>query len=366
MKLDPIAVLGGGHGAHAMAADLTLAGYEVRLCEHPHFAQSERFKPTLDAGRIELGGIGRRGMASPALVTTDFAAALDGARLVNLAIPAFGHALFFEAMAPHLSSDQIVVVWAGDFGSLHLAQVLKASAPERAPTIFEASTLPYGARLAGPAKVDILLMANRVLIAALPATETVKWLDDMREIYPMIQPAEHVLQAAFANPNPIVHPPGSLLNVGRIEHTGGDYYMYGEGMTPAVLRVIHQVFRESSAVAEKLGFTIPGYPEGDFAKPASIMGEVFVRDEDKYEVIAGILGPTSLQDRYLTEDLPFGLLPVSELGDRLGVETPTIDAILQLGALVCERDFRREGRSLASLGLAQLTPQQIMKRATAG
>ena len=364
MKLDPIAVLGGGHGAHAMAADLTLAGYEIRLCEHPRFAESERFKPTLEAGRIELGGIGRSGDASPALITTDFAAALDGARLVNLAIPAFGHALFFEAMAPHLTSDQIVVVWAGDFGSLHLAQVLKASAPEHTPTIFEASTLPYGARLAGPAKVDILLMANRVLVAALPATETVKWLDDMREIYPMLQPAEHVLQAAFANPNPIVHPPGSLLNVGRIEHTGGDYYMYGEGMTPAVLRVIHQIFRESSAVAEKLGFTIPGYPEDDFAKPASIMGEVFEREDDKYAVIAGIRGPTSLQDRYITEDLPYGLIPVAELGDRVGVETPTIDAILQIGSLVCERDFRGEGRDLEALGLAHLEPAQIIRYVT--
>ena len=32
-----IAVLGGGNGAHAMAADLALKGYEVSMCEIPEF-----------------------------------------------------------------------------------------------------------------------------------------------------------------------------------------------------------------------------------------------------------------------------------------------------------------------------------------
>lgn len=366
MELEPIAVLGGGHGAHAMTADLTLAGCEVRMCEHPDLADNPKFKPTLEAGRIELKGIGRTGPATPAMVTTDFAAALDGARLVNVVIPAFGHALFYEAMIPHLVPDHVVVVWAGDFGALHLARLLADRPPRERPGIVEASTLPYGARMAGPAKVDILLLANRVLVAALPAAETGRWLGGLKDLYPMVEGAEHVLQAAFANPNPIVHPPGSLLNVGRIEYTGGDYYMYGEGMTPAVRRVIHQVFRESSAVAERLGFAIPGFPEADFDKPASIMGEVFEREKDKYEVIAGIIGPTSLQDRYITEDLPYGLIPVAQLGDRLGVDTPTIDAILQIGSLVCERDFLGKGRDLEALGLAGLDASEIIRYVTEG
>jgi opine dehydrogenase len=138
-------------------------------------------------------------------------------------------------------------------------------------------------------------------------------------------------------------------------------------MTPAILRVIHQVFKEANAVAEKLGFTVSGYPPEDFHKPASIMGEVFeCAGGDRYEVIASILGPTSLQDRYITEDLPYGLIPVTQLGDRLGVDTPTIDAILQIGSLVCERDFIGEGRDLTTLGLAELETDEIMRYVTEG
>ncbi len=360
MTLEPIAVLGGGHGAHAMAADLALAGYEVRLCEHPDFA--ERFKATLDAGEIVLTGVGRTGKARPALVTTDFAAALTGARLINLSVPAFGHDLFFDAMMPYLTSEQIVIVWAGDFGSLRLAHLLAQRPDLERPVILEGSTLPYGTRISGPATVDLLLLATPILVAALPATDTGDWPEALQKLWPAVEPADHVLQAAFANPNPIVHPPGALLSVGRIEYSAGDFYMYREGMGPATRRVIHDLFRDSKAVAEKLGFTIPGYPDEDFGKPASIMGEVFTcPDGDRYEVIANVKGPTTLQDRYLTEDLPCGLLPISQLGDLLNVPTPTIDAIIQLGSIVCQRDFWQAGRSLASLGLDAMGPHDIMR-----
>ena len=363
MTLEPIVVLGGGHGAHAMAADLTLAGHEVRLCEHPQF--EERFAATLNGGAIELHGIGRTGRARPALVTTDFAAALNGARLVNIAIPAFGHDLFFETMMPHLSDDHVVVVWAGDFGALRLAQLITERPGTPRPVILEGSTLPYGTRLTGPARVEMLLFANPILVSALPASQTGSWPDKLKRLWRGIARAEHALHAAFANPNPIVHPPGALLSVGRIEYSGGDFCMYREGMGPATRRVIRRAFQEIRDLARALGFDITGYPDEYFDRPASIMGEVFERPEgDRYEVIANIKGPKTLQDRYLTEDLPCGLLPISQLGDLVGIETPTIDAIIQFGSIVCEHDFWREGRTLAALGLAGKSPEAIMEYVT--
>jgi opine dehydrogenase len=141
-----------------MAADLALAGCDVRLCEHPAF--EERFEATLRGGEIELTGIGRNGTARPAMVTTDFARALRDARLVNLSIPVFAHELFFERMIPHLCSDHTVIVWAGDFGSLRLASLMSHRWNGALPVVLEGSTLPYGARLTGPARVDVLLSAS--------------------------------------------------------------------------------------------------------------------------------------------------------------------------------------------------------------
>ena len=37
-----VAVLGGGQGAHAITADLSLRGCSVNMCEHPAFARDYR------------------------------------------------------------------------------------------------------------------------------------------------------------------------------------------------------------------------------------------------------------------------------------------------------------------------------------
>jgi hypothetical protein len=81
----PIAVLGGGNGAQTMAADLTLAGLKVYLYEHPSLAGSPRFAPVLQSAEIELDGIGRRGRARLARVTTRMEEALDGVTWINVA-----------------------------------------------------------------------------------------------------------------------------------------------------------------------------------------------------------------------------------------------------------------------------------------
>ena len=55
-----IAVLGGGNGAHGMAADLTLCGFEVALAELPKFAG--RIKKLLRTKAIRPDGQGETGL----------------------------------------------------------------------------------------------------------------------------------------------------------------------------------------------------------------------------------------------------------------------------------------------------------------
>ncbi|NIA13904.1 MAG: hypothetical protein GWP08_07475, partial [Nitrospiraceae bacterium] len=73
-----------------------------------------------------------------------------------------------------------------------------------------------------------------------------------------------------------------------------------------------------------------------------------------------ILGPTSINDRYITEDLPCGLLPRAELGQLVGVPTRVIDGIVSIGSIVCREDYRQTGRTLKSLGLDGLSPEKII------
>jgi opine dehydrogenase len=340
-----------------MAADLSLGGHATILCELPEFG--ERLEPVARTGTITLTGVGRTGEA-PVEVSFDPAEAARRAELLNLVVPAFGQRRFFEQLLPHLRDGQTLVVWAGDFGSLELRELVRSRRPELELELVETNTLPYGTRLAGPGQVHLPLLAPRVLAAALPASNSQRTVSLLGELWPCVVPGSDVLSVALSNPNPIVHPPGSLLNVGRIEYSGGDFNMYREGITEAVTRVIRGVYQEVRSVALALGTDVERYEERDFRTRVSIMGAAFEAPFDTVGAIGDIAGPKSIHDRYITEDLPYGLVPVAGLGDRLGVDTPLIDSIVTLGSRVCERDFWSEGRTLAALGLADLGPDEIL------
>ena len=94
-----IAVLGGGNGSFAAAADLTLAGHDVRLWRR----NTADVDSHLAAGGVigVIDGKGKR-EAKIALVTSDLAAALAGAELVVCPTPAFAQEDIARAAAPLL------------------------------------------------------------------------------------------------------------------------------------------------------------------------------------------------------------------------------------------------------------------------
>jgi len=348
----PMAVLGGGHGAHTMAADLALAGHDVHMYELPEFAS--RVEKVLETREIRLTGLGRNGVARLRRATTDVREALEDVEWIHLAVPAFGHQRFLDEILPHLRDGQTIVLWPGNFGSLIFRRVIDERLPGNDIRVAEAHTLPYGTRLRGPGWADCVLLPPEVHLAAIPDRDTPAVVSALRELYPILKPADTVLGAAFSNPNPIIHPPGSLLNVGRIQYSGGDFYMYREGITEAVARVIRLVFDEVGAIARALGIRVIEYLDRDFRTTGSIMAVAFQAPFDTLGVIAAIKGPSTVHDRYITEDLPYGLVPLVELGQRLGTPTPLIRSIIDLGCAVCDRDFWAEGRRLRQLGIDDL------------
>lgn len=61
-----------------------------------------------------------------------------------------------------------------------------------------------------------------------------------------------------------------------------------------------------------------------------------------------------MKNRYLTEDIAYGLVLWSSLGREIEVETPNIDAIIVLASTILERDFFEEGLTINELGKEKL------------
>ena len=79
----PVAVIGGGAVGKTCAADIKLAGREVRLYDAMPFAETslrglEKTGILLDGVQRNRDGFERSGRAYPDLVTTDIAAAVKG------------------------------------------------------------------------------------------------------------------------------------------------------------------------------------------------------------------------------------------------------------------------------------------------
>lgn len=354
-----MAVLGGGNGAHMMAAHMALEGHKVNMLQHPRFEAS--FRTVLERQSIQVSGIGSRGVAKLNLATTDFARGLKDARWVHVVMSAPGHEAFFEQMLPYLQEGQNVVIWAGNFSAARLYRLLREGKVTKKLSLFEANTIPYGTRLREPGHIELLLWASRVRIAAMPAKGNAAAVDELKSYFPQVEAAPNVIATAFDNPNPTVHPAAALLNVGRIEYSRGEFYLYREGLTEAVARVIRQVFDEGVAVAKEYGTELIHYRESDFRTTTSVMGVEFEAPFDTVGVIANVKGPSTLDDRYIQEDVPFGLVPRSQLAKKAGVPTPVIDAIINLGSSVCGVDFWKTGRTLESIGLEAMDSKSIRR-----
>ncbi|MDI6895164.1 MAG: NAD/NADP octopine/nopaline dehydrogenase family protein [Bacillota bacterium] len=126
----------------------------------------------------------------------------------------------------------------------------------------------------------------------------------------------------------------------------------------AVARVIHRVFDEVNRVAGAYRTEVLGYEDRDFSSTGNIMAMALQVPFYTLGVTAQIKGPSSVRDRYITDDLPQGLAPLSRLAHRAGMNKPLIAAFVSLGSAVCDRDFRSEGRTPAKLGIDHLSADE--------
>lgn len=356
-SLHKVAILGAGNGGCAAAADLGARGYDVRLWSR----SAARLAPLRDAGGIGYAGALGEGHQPVETITTDVAEAMDGAGLVLIMVPTQAHEAMAQAVAPHLGDNQILMVSPGHT-LLLVPQTLRRCGVER-PVTCETGTLPYICRMDDPALVRITQPSRHQAFAAFPARETKRLAALIEPLFPMIRPVGSVLETVFPYTNAIHHPPAFLCNAGRVESTGGDYYHYYDGITPSVGRLIDRLDAERLAVANALDcdpaplpdhFLRMGYTT-EAARDLGLAYEVFHQSEaDRW-----IRAPSTLEHRFFTEDVPYGLVPLSELGRLAGVPTPVIDAMIEICSALMGRDFRAEGLTLDRIGLSGATPEAL-------
>ena len=350
-------VVGAGHGGKAMAAHLSLKGFEVNLYNRT----PEHIAVIKARGGIELESYdgGPHGFGELNIVTSEIQAAMEAADVVMVVVPSSAHASIARSAAPFLRDGQIVVLHPGrTCGALEFAKVIRDSGSKADVTISEAETFLYASRSDGPAQARIFRIKDAVPLAALPSNRTDQVLKAITPAYPQYIDGTNVLHTGLNNMGAIFHPALTLLNAGWIESTHGDFQFYIDGVTPSVARLLEVLDRERVTVASALG--IRAQTAMDWLKMAYTTS-----GDDLHEAIHnqpgyyGIKAPNTLNHRYIFEDVPMSLVPIASLAQRYGVSVRGMESIIRMACIIHRTDYWRRGRTLRKLGLDRLSVTEL-------
>ena len=350
-----IAVLGGGHGAYAAAADLSEAGHAVRLWRRDAAA----LKPLLQAGSVTLKDASGARDVPLALATADMAEALRGAELIVIPSPATAQQDIASAMAPHLVDGQVIFLAPGTFGSYVMARQVAASGNQADLAWAETGTLPYLARKHGEREVNVTIRAIRLPTGVYPARKSEEAINVIRRAYPSVHACGNALSGALMNAGPIIHPPLMVMNAAPLQHFER-WDIHNEGTQRAVRDVTDRLDQERIAVREALGHSGPHYPLADhYNNDQWMYGDAhrqLVKSGDWREQI------DLYSHRYITEDTELGLAFLASVARYAGVDAPIAHGLLAIVGGFLGRDLRGGPRTLEALGLSSLTPAQLQQR----
>jgi len=350
-----IAVLGGGHGAYAAAADLAVAGHDVVLWRR----DGEALHALGTGPRVVLKDAAGAREVALAGATSDIGAAVAGAELIVVPLPATAQDDVALALAPHFVDGQVVFLPPGSFGSFAMAQVVRAAGGRARVAWAETGTLPYLARKHGACEVNVSARAVRLPTGVYPASDAERAIGVIRRAFPSVHPCGDALSGALMNAGPVIHTPLVVMNAAPLQHFER-WDIHAEGTQPAVRAVTDRLDGERIALREALGYGAPHYPLADhYANDRWMYGDAhhqLVKSGDWREHI------DLHTHRYVREDGEVGLAFLASVARWAGVDAPLAEGLLAVLGAILGRDLRRGARTLEALGLAAMSPARLRAR----
>ncbi|MGH0632174.1 NAD/NADP octopine/nopaline dehydrogenase family protein [Bacillus pacificus] len=341
-----ITIVGAGNGGSAIAADLTLKGHEVTLLKTSNGIHNEHFNTILNNGyKISLIRNGVKKVASLKLITTDYEMALQGSELVIVFIQTNYHEEVAKKIAPYLR-DQIVMLQPGYLGTLYFK---KYNSLETI-TYVEAESSPIDCRITNPGEVTVLFENVVNPIGVYPVSRSEGTLTKLATLGYNFESVNSIIESALHNPNLIVHTLGAIMSMPRIEYTKGEYWMYREVFTPSVWSLVEGLDNEKMEVLDRLNLPRLSYVEACKKRNSSNSNEDAREVFFYYANNHSPKGPNEVDSRYITEDVPEGLVLLESLGEYFNVPTPICSSLINIASGALKRDFRANGRSIKRLG----------------
>jgi len=355
-----VAIIGAGIGGLYLVAELGIAGFKLRL----HDIDDPKFSEIRAHGGVDVEGE-RGGFAAVDRATTDLPSAVDGADVIIVVTGGNTQAVVARSLAPLVRDGQVILLIQGNTGgSLIARRALDDAGCRTDVDVAEMDNYPYSCWRLAPTRIRPIVRKRWLQIATFPGNRIGAVFSRVSPLFPEAVAAPNTLYTGFTNANAMLHVANCVANAGRIE-SGDSYKFYAEGVTPAVARLYEAINAERVAVAAALGASVPSLADW-FDRVYGVREATLVEtcrcltynSDGPYQATGT---PKSLDHKFITEDIPTGLIPMSALGAAAGVQTPAIDALVGVVRSMTGKDFAADARTLERLGLSGMDAPQIRR-----
>jgi len=377
-----LTICGGGNAAHVLIALAAHTGWDVDVFA-PLADEAERLRAGVTAkGGISANSGEKTVMGRPRQISDNPNEVIPGSELILMALPAFAHGPTLQTIANYLDQDVAIGVLPArggfDYQAFSILQAKGASA-----CIFGLQTLPWACRIITYGQeVEILGTKAEVDLAAAPTDEVSRLTQQLEPLFSLkLAPLSSFLSLTLANTGQLIHP-GIMYGLGRGKEgksfAQDDIPLFYQGVDDSTANVLQSLSDEVQAIANAVAAALPNFNPQEVATlhewvlrayPTDIAdGSTLRRAFNTNRAYVGLklptrpVGPSSFaidyKARYLSEDVPFGLVVLRGIADLTGVKTLAIDDVIIWAQEHLEKQYLVDGE-LSGSDLAETRAPQV-------
>ena len=350
-----IAIAGTGSIAKGCAALLYSRGHKPVLWS-PTGNGAKSFKQ--DAG--EDGLLCAKGAVNEAFaleVLSDVSTVINGADVILIAVPAYGHKAVFDAIAPHVTNNQTIIISShASFGALYISQLLTHRGIQ-ANIIAWGTTIVSGSSNS-PANVMVNTIRDQVDIATVPQSNAERGKALCTSLFgDNFVIRDGLIAISLSNLNPQNHLGIALCNLTRMER--GEVWAQSQNVTSTVGRLLEALDKERLAIAAAVGVQVRTIFEHFHLSFHIKKDSIANMNQAIFDNGSSAFGPKTTDSRYVLEDVPFGLVPTAMLGQLVGKPAVLHEAGIVLMGGLYGRDFMQENDLIQALNLDEMSLAEL-------
>lgn len=371
-----VLICGGGNGAHVMAGvSSSQPNTEARVLTL-YADEAERWTNAMKEGDFtvsiyEKGSVIQEIKSKPSIVTKDPAKCVPGVDVIALVVPAFAHQQYLEAMKPYIKPGMVIVGLPGQTGfEFSVLGLLGDLAREC--TVLNYESLPWVSRMKTFGQEAEILAQKFGLSGSANAgkihspDEANAMLQQCMGKYPVMKLHGHLLGTSLMDVNAYIHP--SILYGAWHDWDGKPVAvnpLFYQGLTESTANILSGVSDEVVATAKAISKVKPDMDLSNVCHIYDYYMRCFGDDiEDKtnlwttlrtHKGYVGLVHPCKKSEdgkfspdfthRYITEDIPYGLVALRGIAEIVSVPTPTMDLLIKWAEKVSGKEYLVDGKT---------------------